>query len=151
MGLGGFKETVELHLEKVRASCDSWPLKAFPDINSYWENYYKPVNGQIAEPLSIRGGKAVFWHMERDLEPIVSLPMVSSCEIDLGMDEVKIWATDGAETELQQQIIRNCLGLELSFDWLKPPVDPLYEKLKAALDPSCLMFPCHEWLGRCSL
>lgn len=147
INLGGFAETVEKHLDRLQEASSSWHHQSYPDSHGYWSDYYQKTLPGDEELMTVRGGKKTVWLLAEAVNQISSLGKVSFCEIDLGIGEIKFAAQKEHHREVQQSIINLTENFSLSYDWVKPPMDPVYRRLKQALDPEGIMFPCHKWFG----
>lgn len=147
VNLGGFAETVKQHLAMLEDISSAVEPQVFSDSHSFWSDYYQNTVPSDEQLLTIRSGKKTVWSLAEIINQIAGIERVSFCDIDLGIGEVRIGAPGEHHAEIQQSIVALTGNIPLSFDWVKPPKDPLYQALKKALDPEQVMFPCHKWLG----
>jgi len=147
VNLGGFAETVTRHLSTLQNLCASYQQHVWEDSQGFWRRYYQEIMPNQPDRITIRAGKGQVWKLADLLSQVVRLEQNYFCDIDLGMGDVHFGAPAKFRLELQQQLVTLGRELALSYSWETPPLDPLYRKLKAALDPDRIMFPCHAWLG----
>lgn len=147
VNLGGFEETVTGHLATLQNLCASYRQEVFDDCHAFWQRYYGQEMPTPSELLTVRCCKRQVWELAGLLSQVIKPEPGYFCDIDLGLGEVRIGAPAGHRQQVQQQLVTLGGELALSYSWVKPPTDPLYQKLKAALDPDRIMFPCHIWLG----
>lgn len=147
INLGGFQETVTGHLAALQKLCAPYEQQVFDDCRDFWRQYYEQTVPDRQKLLTIRCGKKQIWNLAGMLSQVVKPDQNYFCDIDLGLGEVIISPPAEERQQLRQQLVTLGGDYAFSYSWVKPPVDPLYQKLKAALDPDRIMFPCHPWLG----
>lgn len=147
LNLGGFAETVDNHLAMLQEVSSGWNYQMFADSHAYWFDYYQTIMPGDEQLMTVRCGKKAIWLLAEVADQITGLEQVSFCEIDPGIGEIKIGAPQEHHAGVQSNIISLTENFSLSYDWVKPPMDPVYQTLKTLLDPAGIMFPCHKWFG----